>query len=195
MTSSLARFISFIFNPILLLVFVPFFMLYKVEGDWNAAIWWTGYSMLFLLALTLFLAIAVRKGIFTNMDVSKREQRPLLFMVCSILGIIYLIGLFQLNGPVILKEIMVGIMLGILIVSFINTRLKASIHVATVSALLFSLAVVYNGYYLLLLALIPLVAWSRLKIKRHTLPETVVGGLLGILLSLLIYVLGKVLFP
>lgn len=195
MTSSLARFISFLFNPILLLVFVPFFMLYKLEGDLNAALLWTGYSVIFLLVLTIFLGVAVKKGIFTNMDVSKREQRPLLFFVCAILGIIYLVGLFQFNGPVILKEIMVGIMVGILLVSFINTRLKASIHVATISALLFSLAVVYNGYYLLLLILIPLVAWSRLKIRRHTLPETVVGGLLGILLSLMIYVLGKVLFP
>lgn len=195
MTSSLARFISFLFNPLLLLVFVPFFMLYKIEHDWNSAVWWTGYSLIFLISLTLFITYAVHKKIFTNMDVSKREQRPLLFLVCTILGVIYLSGLYYLNGPVILKEITIGIMLGILIVSFINMRLKASIHVATVSAMLFSLAVVYNGYYLLLLLLIPLVAWARLKIERHTLAETIVGGLLGILLSLVIYVLGKVFFP
>lgn len=191
MKSSLARFISFIFNPIILLIFVPLFLLYKVDNDLNYALTWTAYTFFFLLAMTLFIRYMVRKGIFTNMDVSKREQRPLLFGMSMILITFYLGGLFLLDGPKILIIITIGIMIGIILSSIINTRLKASMHVSTISALIFALAIVYNGYYLLSLFLIPLVAWARLKIKRHTLPETVVGGLLGILLSLCIYGLVK----
>ncbi len=191
MKSSLARFISFIFNPILLLIFVPLFLLYKVDNDLNYALTWTAYTFFFLLAMTLFIKYMVSRGVFTNMDVSKREQRPLLFGMSMVLTTFYLGGLFLLNGPRILIIITIGIMIGIILSSIINTRLKASMHVATISALIFALAIVYNGYYLLSLFLIPLVAWARLKIKRHTLPETVVGGLLGILLSLCIYGLVK----
>ena len=83
--------------------------------------------------------------------------------------------------------IVIGLMISVLIASLINLRLKVSIHVATVTALLFTLAIVYQGYYYVTLLLIPLVAWSRLRIKRHTLPETIVGACFGILLSLSLY--------
>ncbi len=125
------------------------------------------------------------------MDVSKRTQRPLLFLVSGVLAVFYLGGLFIFNGPNALVVITIGILIGIGLASIINTRLKASMHVATISALIFALAIIYNGWYLATLFLIPLVAWARLRIKRHTLPETVVGGLLGILLSLCIYALAK----
>jgi len=194
MTDSLARFLSFIFNPIILLVTIPFFLLYKLYNDFVAAVLWTGYSFLFLLGMTVFLAIAVQRKIFTDMDVSKREQRPLLFLVSFVAGVLYIIGLLVWNGPHLLIVISLGVMLGIVADSFINRRIKASIHVATVTALLFALALVYNGYYLLTLLLIPLVGWARVKIKRHTLPETVVGGLLGILISLCVYGLNVILF-
>ncbi len=191
MNSTLARFISFIFNPLLLLIFVPFFLLLKTGYTLTTAFLWTGYTFLFLLAMAAFIAYGVKKKIFTDMDVSKRSQRPLLFFVSIILGIIYFIGLIVLQGPQILYVLEVGVMLGTILVSIINIRLKASIHVATMAALIFALAIVYNGYYLLAIFLIPLVAWARLKIHRHTLPETVVGGLVGILLSLCIYALSR----
>lgn len=189
MTSSLARFISFILNPLILLLTVPFFLLLRLGSDLNYALTWTAYTFFFLIALTLFIRECVKRGIFTNMDVSKREQRPLLFNVSILMTFIYLAGLYLFDGPQILVVITVGVMLGILLSSIINTRIKASMHVATISALIFTTAIVFSGYYLFLLFLIPLVAWARLKIKRHTLSETVVGGLLGVLLSLCIYAL------
>lgn len=191
MTSSLARFISFIFNPLFLLLTVPFLLLMRLNYDPNYIMIWTFYTLFFLLIMTLFIKECVKRGIFTNMDVSKREQRPLLFGVSIILAVLYLAGLAIFNGPQILMVITLGVMIGIVVVSVINTKIKASMHVATMSALIFVAAIVFNGYYLLLLFLIPLVAWARLKIKRHTLPETVVGGLVGVLLSLCIYALVK----
>jgi hypothetical protein len=191
MTSSLARFISFILNPLILLLTVPFVLLLRLGETLNYALTWTAYTFFFLIAMTLFIREGVKRGIFTNMDVSKREQRPLLFKVSFLLAVIYLAGLYFLNGPQVLFVITVGIIIGVILISIINMRLKASMHVASISALIFTAAIIFSGYYLFLLFLIPLVAWARLKIKRHTLPETVVGGLLGILLSLCIYLLIK----
>lgn len=192
MTNSLARFISYLFNPILLLLFVPFFLLLRQDSNITHALYWTGYTLIFLLGITAFLAYGVRKKIFTDMDVSKRTQRPLLFLIAMVLGMIYLLGLFLLHGPQVLIIITIGIMLGIVVISIINLRIKASIHVASMSALIFALAVTYGKYYLLTLLMIPLIAWARVKIKRHTLPETIVGGILGILLSAGIYALTRV---
>ena len=186
---SLAQVISFLFNPVLLLVFVPLLLVYKTTGDVVLALAWTGYTMIFLLAMTFFVIYGVHKNFFTDLDVSKRTQRPLLFIVSIFMTFIYLWGLSFLNGPKILFFVTLGFIVSILLIAVINTRLKVSFHVATVSALLFSMAIIYQGYYYLSLLLIPTVAWARLRIKRHTLSETIVGACFGILLSCGMYIL------
>jgi len=194
MMKSLAQVISFLFNPILLLVFVPLLLVYRTTGSVVYAMAWTGYTMIFLLAMTFFIIYGVHKKIFTDMDVSNRKQRPLLFIISFIMGLIYLGGLAFLHGPKILMAVIVGLIISVILISLINTRLKMSIHVATVAALLVSLAIIYQGYYYIALLLIPIIGWARLKIHRHTLPETIVGGGFGILLSLgLYYLIGQVL--
>jgi hypothetical protein len=188
MNPTIARFISYIFNPVLVLVFVPFLLLYRTTNDLYLTWSWTLYTVLFLLGITIFIIYGVQKNLFTDIDVSKREQRPLLFFVSILFGILYLVGLFLFHGPLILFIITFGIILGIVIASIINMKIKASMHVATISALILTVAIIYGGHFLLLLFLIPLVAWARVTIKRHTLQETIIGGILGILLSLCIYV-------
>jgi len=189
--ASLAQVISFLFNPVMMLVFVPLIIVYRTTGDVILSLAWTGYTMIFLIAITFFVIYGVHKKIFTDLDVSKRTQRPLLFTVGLFMTLIYLWGLFFLNGPKILSVVTIVFICGVLLIALINTRLKVSFHVATVSALLFSMAIIYQGYYYLTLLLIPTVAWARLKINRHTLPETIVGGCFGILLSLSMYLLVK----
>lgn len=187
MNLPIARFISFILNPIMVIVLVPFFLIYKTTNDLFAAINWTAYTLIFLLVISVFILLAVRKGIFTDYDVSKREQRPLLFLVAMILSVIYLIGLFLLDAPAILLIITFGIIIGILGASIINNWIKASMHVATITSLLAGLAIVYGGFYYALLLFVPVIAYIRVRAKRHTVPETIAGAIFGASLSLLMY--------
>ncbi len=189
MRTALAQIISFFFNPVMLLVFVPLFLVYKTSGDVISALAWTGYTMIFLIAMTFFVIYGVHKKFFTDLDVSRRTQRPLLFLAGIFMSLVYLWGLFFLNGPRILIVVTIGFITGVLLLAIVNTRLKVSFHVATVSAVFFSLAMVYQRYYYITLLLIPVVAWARLKVKRHTLPEAIVGACFGVLFSLAIYIL------
>lgn len=191
---SVAQVISFLFNPVMLLVFLPLFLVYKTTGDVIISLAWTGYTMIFLLGMTFFVIYGVHKKFFTDMDVSQRTQRPLLFTVGIFMSLIYLWGLYFLNSPKILIIVTVGFILSVLLIALLNTMLKVSFHVATVSALFFSLAIIYQGYYYLTLLFIPLVAWARLKINRHTLPETIVGACVGVFLSLSVYLIVQQLF-
>jgi len=175
----------------MLLVFMPLILVYRTTGDVVLALAWTGYTLIFLLAITFFVIYGVHKKIFTDLDVSKRTQRPLLFLVGIIMLLVYLWGLFFLSGPKILIVVTIGFIVGVFLLALINTKLKISFHVTTVSALFFAMAIIYQGYYYLTLLLIPAVAWARLKIKRHTLPETISGASFGILFSLGMYFLTK----
>jgi membrane-associated phospholipid phosphatase len=131
--------------------------------------------------------IGVKKKIFTDMDVSKREQRPLLFFLSIVCSTLYLLTLFALQAPYLLIIVTSGVILGIIVLSIINRHVKASIHVATLMSLVLTIALGYGGYWYLLLLLVPLVGWARLRTKRHTLTETIAGGILGIFLSTTVY--------
>lgn len=183
----LARFLSFIFNPLAIIVLVPFFLIYKTTGDTFSALNWTMYTVIFLIIIGVFILLGVRKGIFTDYDVSKREQRPLLFLVSMLLSVTYLIGLFLFDAPSILFLVTFGIIIAILLASIINNWIKASMHVATLTALLVALSLIYGSYYYLLLLIIPIMAYIRVRAKRHTIPETIAGAIFGSSLSLLMY--------
>lgn len=187
----LARFISFISNPVFIFIALPFFLVYKTTQNTAAAWAWTLYTLGFLFIFVVFVLIGVKKKFFSDIDVSKREQRPVLYLTGALLSLLYLFILFTLQGPQILFITTFGIMLGIVIASLINIKVKASVHVAAISGLITSLSIIYQGYYLLLLFLIPIIGWSRVKIKRHTVTEVVIGGILGSLLSLIMYFVTK----
>lgn len=192
MTLLLAKIISYVFNPLTILVFVPFFLVYRTTHNVDSALNWTFYTSAYLALIGAFLFYGVKKGFFVDLDVSKREQRPLLFRICGIFLALYLLGLYLFDAPAIMPVTTIGVVIGIVVISLVNTKIKASLHVATVSAFIFALAIVYKGLNTFLLLLIPLVAWARVRTKRHTLQETIVGGALGILLSLGMYIFIKV---
>lgn len=187
MKVTFAKIISYVFNPLTILVFVPFFLVHRTTADLTSAINWTLYTVVFLLAVAGLLFYGVKKGFFVDLDVSKREQRPILFKYCGIFLAIYILGLYLFKAPIIMPVTTLGIAVGIIIISIVNTQIKASLHVATVSAFIFALAMVYRGWNVVLLLLIPLVGWARVKTKRHSISETIIGGALGIILSLGMY--------
>lgn len=191
MRVTVARIISFMFNPLMVMVFAPYVLVSRTTHDSEAAFYWTIYTLIFLMVLSLFVVIAVKKKIFTDLDVSKREQRPLVFFVGLLLATIYMISLFVLHAPYILYVLVIGIMLGVCFVSIINRWVKASVHMATITALILPVAVSFGQYYLLLLFLIPLLAWARISAKRHTLPEVLVGTTIGGILSMSLYIAVK----
>ncbi len=189
----LARFISFIFNPYILILPIPYLLVMRETGDALYAGKWAVFTLCFLIAVGLSVFILVRKGYFSDLDISKREQRPLFFFLLILFAIIYFLSLFYFQGPLVLFTALSGIFLSIVVFSFINTRIKASIHVASITGLIFSFSILYSGIFLTLLFLIPLIGWSRIKIHRHTKEEVYMGAFMGILIPLVMVVIFKVL--
>lgn len=187
---SLARIISFLTNPIFVLFPIPYLLIYRFGYGHILAFKWTLFSFIFLFIAGVFVIYEVKNKTFSDMDVSKREQRPLLFAVTTGITVIYLVSLYILKAPAILFISVWGIMVGILLATIINTRIKASLHVCSITAVTLTLV---RLYYLspILLLIVPIVAWSRIKIKRHSVPEVITGFILGVILPAFMYVLLK----
>lgn len=193
MVTYFARLVSFLFNPYFLLIPVPYLLVLRETGDSVVAMQWTLFSLFFLAIVGIAIFVLFKRGYFSDLDISTKEQRPLFFLLVSVFAICYFLGLFYLQGPLVLFISLSGLFFSLLVFSFLVTRVKASIHVATITAMIFSLSVLYGGQFFLLLFLIPLIGWSRIKIHRHTRTEVMVGGLLGIVIPVVMFVVFKVL--
>lgn len=184
----IAKFISLIANPIFILISLPYFLVIKSTRNTELAIYWTLYTWIFLSIFVAYVLFGIKKKFFTDIDISERRERPMLYLTGAILAFIYLIGLFIFHAPSVLFITIIGIMSGIFFGSLINLKVKASVHVTAISALITALSLVYQGYYILLFLLIPVVCWARIKVKRHTLTEVIIGAIFGTLLSLIMFI-------
>lgn len=186
-----ARIVSFLLGPVFILIPIPFILVARFTQDYYHALKWTVFSYAFILAVVVFTAIGVLFGVFSNFDVSKREQRPLFFSLNAFAMFCYLLSLLILDGPKILFIGFFALLLGLITIVIVNKWIKASVHLAVATSVVLFIGIVYKGYYFLFLSLIPLLAWARVKTKEHTLLETVIGTILGIVITLIVYFVSK----
>ena len=186
-----ARIISFISNPVLLSIPFSYALVFKSREDFLYALAWTFVSILFASLVGVFVVLAVRKGVFSDFDISKRQERTPVFIFTGLLSVLYFLIVFLLNGPRVLLIALGALLLGVIIADIINRKIKASIHLAVFSSFSVIMGILYGGMFWVLLLIAPLVAWSRVKLKKHEPFETIVGGLVGTIIVLVLYVVVK----
>lgn len=191
LTRLFAQIISSVLNPIVILIPVPYILVIKTTGSKDSAIFWTIFTLIFILAFSIFILAGVEKGYFSDLDISKRSQRPLLFTFAIAICAMYTVLLYFLKAPEILFIAVFGMIMGLASIELVNKITKASIHVATVSAFATSLVLGFGPVFLLSFIVIPLVSWARIVTKNHTKKQTIIGALLGILTTLVVYVIFK----
>ena len=136
----------------------------------------------------LFLAINVRRGRFSNYDVSSKAQRPLFYLFSIGLLTFLSLTLFLLSGVPAFIRWGCFASLFLLVSSFaINSKIKSSLHTcfATYTAFAFFALNFKMGIGLTIFAL--LMGWSRLNLLRHTLGEVISGACLGSAVGTLFY--------
>lgn len=180
-----AKLINFILHPVILIVPSVFFVIVVTGGNIETALLWSGIALSFVLFITFYILIGIRVGFFTNFDVSNRKQRIYLFPVILFAGVTFLFSLIIFNGPRSLFFTLIYFLISVAILALVNLKIKASIHVGSITAATVSVVYFFGDKYFFLVLLIPIMAWARIKQKRHTLKETIVGFILGFLLALL----------
>ena len=187
----LARFISVISNPVLLSIPASFVLVFESREDLLYALAWTFVSILFAALLGVFVFWGVKKGVFSDFDISKRQERTPIFIFTGLLSILYFLIIFLSNGPRVLLVALGALLLGVIIADIVNRKIKASIHLAVFSSFAVVLGILYGGIFWVLLLFVPLVAWSRVRLKRHRFLETVAGTLIARLLVIITYLVVK----
>jgi membrane-associated phospholipid phosphatase len=168
---------------------LPFILLvafYRAQDKLSALIY--ACITLFFLSVgpLLYIIICVRLGKLSDIDVSRRSQRvgPFIFGIVSVM--IGCLVLTLTNGPRILQTVMIITIFSGIIMMVITFWWKISMHASSLGGIATMLTVLYGAVMLPLFVLLVLVSWSRVVLRRHTVPQVIAGSLAGIVLSLVI---------
>jgi membrane-associated phospholipid phosphatase len=139
--------------------------------------------MCFAVVIPSIIAYAWIKNKNLEIDMPHKEDRlyPLLWILLSyLLGVIIL---FIISAPPVITVLMFCYFSNTLVVLLISMFWKISIHAVGVAGPVAFLIYVFGYPGLIFLLLIPLIMWSRLYLKRHTLSQVTAGSVLGFLLT------------
>ena len=154
-------------------------MVASTLSDPSAWHWAAVYVSVAILTPVLYLAWLLCRGQITDPELPLREQRvrPLIFaLVCA--GLAWLV-LAQGGAPRQMVALARGLWLELVVLFGITLSWKISVH-AAVAASVATLAWSLGGTAVPLLIGVPLVAWSRVRLRHHAVDETVAGALLGL---------------
>jgi len=178
--TDLARLFSTIFNPFL--TALALFIIIARDKATDPGSFW-----LLLLASAFFTSIAPMLYVLwlyatkriTDLDMSVRSERERVF---GAFVVSYGLGtglLFLMHAPVLMTAALAGFTLASLVVQFITRFWKISTHALGVTAPLVVVVYMYGPQPLPLFLLIPVVGWSRVWLRAHTVWQVIAGTALG----------------
>lgn len=177
--TTIAKLISTVGHPFLTVPLFVIFLLFSIESAQQA----TYLSLLIIGGIFVPIGIwtlrGVRKGTYTNLDVSDQSQRQKWFIATTFLLFVVTLIIWLTNQDRTLRLAVMCALVLLIAAQLVNTRVKASMHLAFHVFLGF-LILHFNGIAgIAFLLFAPLLAWSRIHLKRHVWKEIVVGTILG----------------
>ena len=175
-----AQYISLIFSPPLtviygILISIPFL---NISSPW---LWSFLFVLLFVVPPNLYVLNLLKKGIITDyhMNIRRERVKPLFFIVFNtILGISIF---YSLGGPSFLIILCICCLLSILAMFFVTLFWKISGHAVAAGGLCLLILTLFSEAAIPFTIIMPIIAWSRVKLSRHTVSQTLVGFILGII--------------
>lgn len=156
-------------------------------------IWlWSGIYLLLAIIMPIsFLIWQVMRGHVTDLDIHLREQRKATLLVTIAgFGIAWIALVIGRAHPFLIILATTGF-LQWLAIYLITLRWKISVHATSATGISLLVLRMFGVSTAPILISIPLVAWSRIKLRHHTPAQTFAGVCLG----MTIFVLALLLTP
>ncbi len=180
---SFALGISRVFEPLVLFVFILVMVFVRAHVPINTALWQASIILFVMIVPPIVLLLrALKKKKISNWDMSDREQRVGAFAV--FLGIfafgVLLLSLFRV--PIITHFFLY--MFGVFLLFFAVTLVyKMSGHLTGAAIWVVCVSSWFGGWTNLLILILPLLCWSRVTLKRHTVGQVLLGMVFGLIVG------------
>ncbi|MHB1253140.1 MAG: hypothetical protein ACYCZ1_03130 [Candidatus Humimicrobiaceae bacterium] len=141
---------------------------------------WTSLCILFGSIMPfIFVVFLYKKKIIADLHVPRREDRLKPLLVSNISYLLGYFVFFIFKAPVYLKALFFTSFLTTVLLTIITSFWKISFHTSWITFTSITYYVFFGKWMLLLFLFVPLVAWARVKIKRHTVGQVIAGSLLA----------------
>lgn len=183
-----AKIISYIFDGSFISIPIILIICLMIIDNKIEAISWAFVCLLFGTVIPyLYICFLFRKKEIKDMHIPTREDRtkPLLLSCASYaacLGVLYV-----LDAPLFLKSLFMVIAASAIIYTIITYFWKISLHSSWITFIVITFNILFGRWMLLMVPLIPVVGWARVRIKKHTVNQVLFGAGISSLTSLLIY--------
>ena len=137
------------------------------------------YYCIAVLLPVVYVVWAVRAGRIADFHLSNRRERVGPFVVSLVCGLSAWIVLVAMGAPRGFGVFVLAMLFQTLLLFLITLVWQVSVHTAGVAGLVTFACLVVGPGATLLIGVVPLVAWARLYLGRHTMAQTVVGALVG----------------
>ncbi|ETW95710.1 MAG: hypothetical protein ETSY1_29485 [Candidatus Entotheonella factor] len=150
---------------------------------WVCAI---AYILIAILGPILFLFGLLHRGRISDLDITRRGERPLPFIAALGGCIIACLCLYAVGAPILLLRFAAAHMSIMALIFVITLFWKISVHSAGIAGVATLAASLLGGLQVLALTSVILVGWSRIRLGRHTVGQVIAGGILGSLIFILL---------
>ena len=144
-------------------------------------LWTTVYLFLALFGPLTFLIWQVRQGNVTDLDIHFRQQRKSTLLVTAAGFALTWAVMSVGNAPSVLRLMAGAGLLQWVAVLLVTLRWKISIHTTSASGMTLFLVWLFGAIALPMALIVLSVAWSRIKLHRHTPAQVTAGIGLGLL--------------
>ena len=190
MRERIANLTSNILNPFLVSLVLILLLSFKSTSSTLDAVKWSLISMaVSILPFFLVIMYLVRNQRLESPFIITRRQRTKIYLLAGVCAGVGCVILLYLEAPKELISTFVAGLSAVVVFMCVNLWWKISLHTALVTASVTVLIILYGPIAAVTVVLVPLIAWSRIELKHHSLAQVAAGALLATLIVAVVFYL------
>jgi membrane-associated phospholipid phosphatase len=185
---ALARFLSRLFNPIFLNIASFLIVGFAALSTPAEGLKWAALCILVLIVPpTTFYYIRLRQGVYSDEDVSVRQQRNELYLIGFVWVLVSLVILSFVGVPRPFLALMIGALAMGLIGGLVNLFWKISAHSSSVASAATIALLYWRPLGIVLWACAIAVGWARVRTRNHTPLQVLAGFVCAVTIVLVVF--------
>ncbi|MFG3708221.1 phosphatase PAP2 family protein [Micromonospora sp. NPDC047670] len=175
-----ARLVTEVLAPSVLVTVMPLVVAARATGSLGGVLRWGGAALFFCAVVPVGVVVyGVRRGWLTDRHIGDHTQRlrPLALGLASVAVGVALLA--ALDAPRPLVALMAATLVNGAAATAVNHWWKLSVHAATAAGSVTVLVLVFGPALHALWPLVAAVAWSRVRLRDHTVAQVLAGAAVG----------------
>jgi hypothetical protein len=170
-----------VLSPAVIVVALPLAVAWQATGyDLVPTLGWGLLVAVFYSVIPMVIMVrGARRGRWDGHWVRERERRMVPFLLCLVSTVAGLAIMLVGGAPQPVIALSWSMIATLLVVLAITRWWKVSVHATVAGGAIATIVLLYGPWYLLFVAGLVLVCWSRVAVTDHTVAQVVVGALLG----------------